>query len=126
LRFFGVVRSYANHTLILFSTSGSIVAGSTQSFGAGGFDFWILKLDSSGNIQWQKTYGGSIIDIARSIQTTSDDGYIVAGETTSFGAGNRDFWILKMDSSGNIQWQKTHGGTNNDSTTLHYMCLLPE
>jgi uncharacterized delta-60 repeat protein len=97
------------------SDGGYIVAGETESFGAGNFDLWVLKLDSSGNIQWQKTYGGSDRDWAYSIQQTSDGGYIVAGETYSFGAGDSDFWVLKLDSSGNIQWQKTYGGTDYDS-----------
>jgi uncharacterized delta-60 repeat protein len=94
--------------------NGFIVAGETDSFGAGLNDYWILKLDSSGNLQWQKTYGGNVADTAHSIQPTSDGGYIVAGETVSFGAGGPDFWILKLDSSGDIQWQKTYGGGGED------------
>jgi len=93
---------------------GYIVAGSTDSFGAGNYDFWVLKLDSSGNVIWQKTYGGSSYDFGESIQQTSDGGYIVAGSTDSFGAGNYDFWVLKLDSSGNAIWQKTYGGWKAD------------
>jgi predicted secreted protein len=91
------------------SDRGYIVAGSTESFGAGGSDFWVLKLDSTGGIQWQNTYGGSSADVASSIQQTSDGGYIVAGSTESFGAGGSDFWVLKLDSTGVAQWQKTYG-----------------
>jgi len=97
------------------SDGGYIVTGRTYSFGAGNSDVWILKLDGSGNVQWQKTYGGSNDDWAYSIQQTSDDGYIVAGGTVSFGAGNGDFWVLKLDSNGNVLWQKTYGGTDRDS-----------
>ncbi|MGC8765177.1 MAG: hypothetical protein ACP5QT_04755 [Brevinematia bacterium] len=96
------------------SDGGYIVGGYTKSFGAGNYDCWILKLDSSGVIQWQKTYGGSYEDLAYSIQQISDGGYIVGGYTRSFGAGNYDSWILKLDSSGVIQWQKTYGGSDED------------
>jgi uncharacterized delta-60 repeat protein len=89
---------------------GYVVAGRTSSFGAGMEDFWVLKLDASGNVTWQKTYGGGGNDSARSIQQTSDGGYVVAGRTESFGAGDRDFWVLKLDASGNVLWQKTYGG----------------
>jgi hypothetical protein len=90
------------------------VAGWTWSFGAGGGDVWVLKLDGSGNVQWQKTYGGTDDDEARAIAPTSDGGYVVAGWTTSFGAGGDDVWVLKLDGSGNVQWQKTYGGTDDD------------
>ncbi|RLI80952.1 MAG: hypothetical protein DRP01_11435, partial [Archaeoglobales archaeon] len=93
---------------------GYIVAGFTGSFGAGGGDFWILKLNESGNVEWQKTYGGSDYDRAESIQQTSDGGYIVAGSTHSFGAGLDDFWVLKLNENGNVEWQKTYGGSDYD------------
>ncbi|NOX52911.1 MAG: calcium-binding protein [Planctomycetes bacterium] len=93
---------------------GYIVAGWTESFGAGQADFWVFKLDASGGIQWQKTYGGTAIDQAWSVQPTTDGGYIVAGGTTSFGAGGADYWVLKLDADGDIQWQKTFGGPRDD------------
>jgi len=96
------------------SDGGYIVAGWTGSFGAGSYDFWVLKLDASGNVVWQKTYGGGNWDWANSIRQTSDGGYIVAGYTESFGAGGADFWVLKLDASGDVVWQKTYGGGNND------------
>ena len=68
---------------------GYIVAGWTWSFGAGGRDFYIIRLDSRGNKVWEKTYGGSDYDWAYSIQQTQDGGYIVAGGTKSFGAGGK-------------------------------------
>jgi hypothetical protein len=96
------------------SDGGYIVAGHTYSFGAGGYDFFLIKTDANGNIQWAKTYGGTILDVARSVQQTSDGGYIVAGHTLSFGAGSYDIFIIKTDASGNIIWDKTYGGTNDD------------
>ena len=99
---------------------GYIVAGSTSSFGAGEDDFWVLKLDFTGSIEWQKTYGGSGWDFAQSIQQTLDGGYVVAGATSSFieapqiGEKPTDFWVLKLDPSGFIEWQKTYGGYLRD------------
>ena len=75
---------------------------------------WILKLDQAGTVSWQKTYGGSGYEYAYSIQQTSDGGYIVAGDTSSFGAGDDDMWILKLDQDGTVSWQKTYGGVSGD------------
>ena len=93
---------------------GYIVAGSTASFGSGDLDLWVLKLTSTGNIEWQHAYGGTGADNANSIQQTSDGGYIIAGYTASFGAGGHDFWVLKLDSTGVVEWQKTYGETDDD------------
>jgi hypothetical protein len=102
----------------LTSDGGYIVFGETYSFGTGNGDFWVFKLDASGNVLWQKTYGGSLFNVARSIQQTSDNGYIVAGMTESFGAGSGDAWVLKLDTNGNVQWQKTYGGSNFDGAAI--------
>jgi uncharacterized delta-60 repeat protein len=95
------------------SDGGFIVAGTTGSFGAGSGDFWILKLNGDGTVAWQKTYGGTGYDDPYSIQQTSDGGYIVAGETTSFGTMNFDLWVLKLNAGGSVAWQKTYGGTSD-------------
>jgi uncharacterized delta-60 repeat protein len=96
------------------SDGGYIVAGETFSSGGSTLDILLIKTDASGNIIWAKTYGGTLIDRAYSVQQTSDGGYIVAGETFSFGAGDNDFFLIKTDANGNIQWAKTYGGTNDD------------
>ena len=96
------------------SDGGYIVAGSTLSFGAGSSDVLVLKLSSTGEIEWQKAYGGASNDLAYSIKQTEDGGYIVAGETYSFGAGDYDCWILKLSSTGTIEWQRTYGGSAED------------
>jgi hypothetical protein len=93
---------------------GYALAGSTQSFGTGGCDFWLVKTDANGNMQWNKTYGGTGYDYAQSVVKTGDGGYAIAGPTTSFGAGNDDFWLVKTDANGNMQWNKTYGGTGYD------------
>jgi len=93
---------------------GYIVAGWTSSFGAGYYDIFLIKTDANGNLQWAKTYGGTYWDDAYSVQQTSDGGYIVAGWTLSFGAGDYDIFLIKTDASGNIQWAKTYGGTSGE------------
>jgi len=113
-KIFGGVNEDVAHSVQQTSDGGYIVAGETSSSGAGSADFWILKLNSNGDIVWQKTYGGSNDDIARSIQQTSDGGYIVAGETSSSGAAFIDIWIIKLTPNGDIDWQKTFGGANDD------------
>lgn len=82
---------------------GYIVVGYTDSFGAGNRDFYIIKLDNNGNKIWDKTFGGKDKDWAFSIQQTNDGDHIIAGFTSSFGAGGEDFYILKLDSSGNAR-----------------------
>ena len=84
------------------TSDGYIAAGDTESFGAGDYDFWVLKLGSGGNVIWQKTYGGDDFDRAHSIEQISDGGYIMAGETESFGTGRGNVWVLKLDESGII------------------------
>jgi len=97
------------------SDGGYIVAGYTNSFGAGGIDIFLIKTDANGNVSWAKTYGGTGDDIARSVQQTSDGGYILAGETYSFGAGGIDIFLIKTDANGNVSWAKTYGGTGDDT-----------
>lgn len=95
------------------SDGGYIVAGRTNSFGFVGLgraDIWILKLFPNGDVEWQKTYGGSDDDKAHSIQQTMDGGYIMAGKTHSYVTEEPDFWILKLFPGGEIEWQRTYGG----------------
>jgi hypothetical protein len=96
------------------ANGGYAVAGETDSLGAGNLDVWLIKTDSNGNMMWDRTYGGANIDTARSIQETIDSGYVIAGWTNSFGAGGTDFWLLKADSLGYLQWNKTYGGAYDE------------
>ncbi len=75
----------------------------TNSSGAGGFDYWLVKTDSFGNVQWNKTYGGAGTDYRYNVHQTVDGGYIMLGYTSSFGAGARDGWLVKTDALGNMQ-----------------------
>jgi len=93
---------------------GYIVAGYTDSHDIGNLDFYIIKFDIYGNIQWDQRYGGSNSEISYSVQQTSDGGYVAAGYTYSYGSGINDFWIIKLDSLGSLIWQKTFGGSEWD------------
>lgn len=107
---------------------GYVIAGSSTStdghitLNKGHADYWIVKLNALGNIEWQKTYGGTFQDVATSVKQTADGGYVVAGHSASnngdisgnHGSYSNDYWVLKLDSSGNLQWQKALGGTSEE------------
>ncbi len=93
---------------------GYIISGYTKSFGAGLMDVFLIKADPSGNQVWSKTFGGVQDDEGYSVLETNDGDYVVSGVTSSSGAGSRDMWMIKTDPSGNLIWQKTHGGMSSD------------
>lgn len=101
---------------VVVTSSGTIViAGYTNSWGAGNLDAWILCLDATGTVLWQQILGGTSIDEAHSITVASDGGYAVAGRTMSFGNGHFDAWLIKLDSLGNEQWTQTFGSSQEES-----------
>ncbi len=102
------------YSLIQTTDGGYALVGYTCSYGAGGSDFWVIKLDSQGKKLWDRTYGGSEEDLAFSIIQTTDGGYAVAGVTSSKGAGETDFRVIKLDHKGNVIWDKTYGGRHDD------------
>lgn len=121
----GSGREYAN-SIRNTNDGGYIVTGRTASTDGdvtanhGGNDYWVIKLNATGNIQWQKTFGGSGEDISRQIENTADGGYVITGYSNSADGdvtgnhGDYDYWIIKLDAAGNLQWQKSVGGTGSD------------
>jgi NAD-dependent dihydropyrimidine dehydrogenase PreA subunit len=108
------------------SDGGFIVTGSARSEDGdvsedlGLTDFWVVKLDIEGAIEWEKSFGGTFHEVAHDVEETTDGGYIVAGYTCSEDGqitnhlGLDDFWVIKLDSLGTMQWQRTYGGSDND------------
>jgi len=96
------------------SDGGYIAVGWTDSFGSGGYDGYLLKLDGSGNLKWQKTFGGNQDDWFNYTRQTSDDGYIAVGWTYSYGQGLADVYVVKLDANGELTWEETYGGDGFD------------
>jgi hypothetical protein len=111
---FGGSENDEAHSIIQTNDGGYAVAGFTVSEDTGDRDFWVIKLDKDGNKVWDKTFGGTSEDWANSIIQTKNGDYIVAGWTKSIGAGKTDVWIVKLDKRGNLVWDKTFGGSEND------------
>jgi len=103
----------ANH-IIETSDGGYLIPGTTSSFGNGGYDGWLIKIDSKGNVLWSKTFGGVYSDKFVDAVETYDGGYVIAGITNSFGDEDYDGWLIKTDSEGNVLWSLTFGGRGED------------
>jgi len=93
---------------------GYIIAGSTQSFIVANLAAYIMKVDINGDTLWTKVLDGPNVDLLESVEQTTDSGYIFVGSTSSYGAGSRDVWLIKMDTNGDTLWTKTYGGVALD------------
>jgi hypothetical protein len=133
------IASTSDGGYIIGGTSGSsrsekLKNGKEDAFGKkedsqGGLDYWIIKLDNEGQIEWQKTIGGQYHDELRSIIQTADGGYMLAGSSNSTVSGDKtekrygesDYWVVKTDKSGTIEWQKVYGGEGDEQlkTMIH-------
>jgi hypothetical protein len=123
---FGGTNSDTAASIKTTSDGGYIVTGTTFSTDGdvtgnrGNGDIWVIKINATGSIQWQKTFGGTKTDIAATIDQNSDGSYVLLGSTYSNdgdvtqNTGESDFWVLKLNTTGTIQWQKTFGNTSND------------
>lgn len=89
---------------------GHAITGVTWSFGSGEGDIYLLKTDSAANVIWEKSFGGSLYEGGHCIQQTPDLGYIILGETRSFGAGSTDIYLVRTDSLGDLLWEDTTVG----------------
>ncbi len=111
----------ATTTLKTQSTAKEDLTLKTEST-RGSMDYWIVKLDSKGNVMWQKTYGGRYSDLLRSLEQTKDGGFILGGYSNSPKSGDKtaasigigDYWVIKTDELGAIEWQNTYGGTGDN------------
>jgi hypothetical protein len=125
-RFFGGSLSELPLGIVETADNNFIIAGSSDSTdfnvknNKGTYDFWLIKISSTGNLIWEKSFGGSNIDEARAITTTNDGNFIVVGDTRSSDVdvsnnnGAADVWIIKFTTDGNLIWEKTIGGSSFD------------
>lgn len=105
---------------------GFIVVGASRSSNQqvsannGQSDYWVLKLDTDGGIEWERNFGGSLDDNASAVALTPGGGYLVAGGAVSFdqdvtgNLGEEDVWLVKLDANGNLEWSRNYGGSNNE------------
>jgi len=109
-------------SFVMIGSSGSSVSGDVSSATHGSYDFWVVKIDNTGNKIWDKVLGGSGDDRSFYVRQTSDDGYIVAGhsfssasgDVTGVNHGGVDYWVVKLDSNGNKVWDRLLGGAGDD------------
>lgn len=125
-RYFGGSFTDTTYDVIETSDTGFLLIGSSDSDDVdisgnkGGYDFWVVKTDSNGTLEWEKSFGGSEIDEARSITKTNDGNYLILGDTRSTDQdissnnGAADMWLIKISESGNLLWEKTYGGSSFD------------
>ena len=98
------------YSLIQTADGGVAMAGCTRSFGAGNYDFWLVRTDVEGDSLWSRNFGGRESEWCNSLIQTADGGFALGGNTYSFGAGDYDFWLVRIDENGDSLWSRTFGG----------------
>ena len=111
---YGGVKDDIAYDVIKVSDGGYVAVGSTNSFGAGGTDVFVVKISSTGVLKWTKVIGGTANDAGYSVAEASNGDILIAGATESFGAGSKDVYLIKLNASGGIKWTKTYGTAGND------------
>ncbi len=125
--YFGGTNNDRAHAVVQADDGGFVLSGFTESDDydisdtRGSYDFWIVKVDRNGNLLWERSFGGTGIEISRDIAKTYDGGYVVAGNTfsndidISKNYGESDVWMLKIDATGELVWERTYGGKQFDA-----------
>jgi hypothetical protein len=125
--YFGGTNNDRAHAVVPADDGGFVLSGFTESDDydisntRGSYDFWVVKVDHNGNLVWERSFGGTGIDIAQDIAKTDDGGYVITGNTfsddidVSKNNGESDMWLVKIDTTGDLVWEKTYGGTQFDA-----------
>ncbi|MEF8832499.1 MAG: hypothetical protein V5A66_03150 [Candidatus Thermoplasmatota archaeon] len=101
--------------IIKTDDGGYLIAGSSESFrGRAQYDFWMVKIDSKGEKQWDSGFGGNYNEKCYSVLQTEDGGYLLGGSTITYGDRGADYWVVKTDEEGNKSWSETYGGAGDD------------
>ena len=111
---YGGVYSDNGYACVQTRDGGYAAVGSTYSYGAGGYDVYLLKLDSLGDTLWTRTYGDTAAEYGRDLQVTSDGGFIIVGSTNSRGNGKEDVYVIRTNAFGDLLWSRTYGGALSD------------
>lgn len=126
-RYFGGTNNDRAHAVVQAEDGGFVMAGFSESEdfditnSRGSYDFWVIKIDPDGNLVWERSFGGSGIEIAYDISITKNGTYLVTGNTFSedkdvaFNHGESDTWLIHLDDNGSLLWEKTYGGTLFDA-----------
>ncbi len=125
--YFGGTNNDRAHAVVASSDNGFVMAGFSESDDfdisntQGSYDFWLVKVDANGNMLWERSFGGTGIEISYDIANTLDNGYVVVGNTFSTDGdisenkGESDIWLVKVDDAGSVLWEQTYGGTRFDA-----------
>ena len=111
---FGGERKETASAITQTADGGYIAVGSTKSYGAGGYDFYIVKMDANGEKIWEKVAGGAAKDDATAVTATKDGGVLVLGTTKSYGTGSYNYYAVKLDAKGELEWEQVAGGKDWD------------